>query len=108
MGGCHKSPIGVAEGKAAIKQCQAVRICPVTNGLPTAMTEKSFKKLCKQAREQDRLAGALDNRAWKFTHCASCKGKQYPHELRIVPLAELERARKKRESREMQQHSPAR
>jgi hypothetical protein len=102
----QKSPIGPVEGRVAIQQCRAVKLCPVTNGLPTVMSQVGFKKACKQAREQEKLSGALDARPYKFTHCATCKGKRLPQELRAVSLAELVGTHKK--SREMQQHSPAR
>jgi predicted metal-binding protein len=87
-------------------QLQAVRICPVTNGLPTTMTLEGFKAACERCREQDRHT-YYAARGYKFTWCDVCQGKMLPKELRVMRLQDLEQ-RRTAKSREMLAHSPAR
>jgi hypothetical protein len=70
-----------------------LKMCPVTNGLPTRMTKPGFDGLCKaQQSASGRWAhGVLDRRQGKVPYCAVCKGKRLPAELEIVKLADLKK-----------------
>lgn len=93
------------EGKAkVIKGLQGIKICPVTNGLPTTMTLEGFKAACDRCREQDKHQ-LYHAKTYKHTWCDTCQGKQQPGELRIVPLSQLREKREaKRRGQEMRQH----
>lgn len=82
-----------------IKGFQAVKICPVTNGLPTTMTLAGFTAACDRCRDQDRH-GYDGQRAYKYTWCDTCDGRQRPKELRIVSLSRLEAERQARRERQ--------
>jgi hypothetical protein len=74
--------------KQVITRLQAIEICPVTNGLPTTMTQRGFKAACQAQRLQSKTAYG-EQRAYKYTFCNVCKGKKLPQELRIATLKEL-------------------
>lgn len=89
-----KGMFTIAQRKDVVNKLQGVKICPVTNGLPSTMTAKGFAEACERAQLQDRQ-GYAGKRAYKFTLCDACQGKRPPRELTIVSLGEL--AEKERE-----------
>ena len=101
----RKNDLYGIEGTAnSVKKLQAIKICPITSGLPTTMTLEGFQAACERSREQDRH-NYDGQRAYKYTWCDTCQGRKMPKELRIVPLSQLrERREAKRRSQEMRQH----
>ncbi|WP_028318448.1 hypothetical protein [Desulfobulbus elongatus] len=81
-----------AERMEMRKKLSGGKICPVTNGLPTVMSEEGFRTACERRREQDRHEWS-ERRPYKYTWCDECRGKQRPDELRIVNLAAMIAAR---------------
>ncbi|WP_310598818.1 hypothetical protein [Desulfobulbus sp.] len=84
---------GIGDHAEVNKRLRAVKICPVTNGLPTTMTLEGFQAACEKCREQDR-AGWDEQHHYKHTWCDTCQGKKRPRELRIESLAKLAGKRK--------------
>lgn len=96
--------------KKTVQKLQSMKICPVTNGLPTTMTLDGFKEACERCREQDRH-GWEESRAYKHTWCDTCQGNRRPKELRIISLEKLIRDRKammNAKGRGVRHHSQAR
>ncbi len=92
------------------KKLRALETCPVTGGLPTAMTLDGFTSACTLIREQAKPS-SWDKRCYKQTWCDTCQGKKLPKELRVLSLEKLKKQRvlsQYMKSREMRQHSPAR
>ena len=84
---------GKESNSKTIRKLQAIKICPVTSGLPTTMTLEGFQAACERSREADRH-NYDSQRAYKYTWCDTCQGKKMPRELRIVSLDKLRAARK--------------
>ena len=66
------------------------KLCPITFGMPTKMTEKGFKRSClEMQREIIRVhRGAMNSRTINCA-CTVCKGMHKPAELEIMTLAEI-------------------
>ena len=92
-----KGAMTIEQRQAAIKSLRAVKICPVTNSLPTTMTAEGFEAACERYREADKHQ-LYHARAYKHTWCDTCQGKQRPQELQIVSLAKLTRHRRRKEA----------
>lgn len=90
----RKNELYGVEGTAnSARKLRAIKICPISSGLPTTMTLEGFKAACERSREQDRH-NYDGQRAYKFTWCDTCQGEKMPGELRIVSLEKLRAARK--------------
>lgn len=59
-----------------------VFMCPITNGLPTRMLQKTAKKLCDHHQQTLKEAYKQGERMVQF-QCGPCAG-QFPAELEII------------------------
>lgn len=69
-----------------------IKQCPVTGGVPTRMTEASFKRACAGHRRQTGKTSynyQIKERKVDLSACARCKGKKRPTELTIITDEEV-------------------
>ena len=69
-----------------------IKQCPVTGGVPTSMTEASFKRACASHRRQTGKTSynyQIKERKVDLSACALCKGKRRPAELTIITDEEV-------------------
>lgn len=69
-----------------------IKQCPVTGGVPTRMTEASFKRACAGHRRQTGKTSynyQIKEREVDLSACARCKGKKRPTELTIITDEEV-------------------
>jgi len=69
------------------RRLMAFGCCPVTGGLPTRMTKKSFKKLCEHWRTKGETFSQGDGRKFSLI-CGKCGGNK-PRELKYLPVKHL-------------------
>jgi hypothetical protein len=74
---------------AEVSRRLVVRICPVTGGRPTKMTEATFMRLCAANRKTEAATEFGHQYHVSCAFCAICKGNQRPKELTIISLEEM-------------------
>ena len=74
---------------AEVSRRLVVRICPVTGGRPTKMTEATFMRLCAANRKTEQATEFGHQYHVSCALCAICKGNQRPKELTIISLDDM-------------------
>lgn len=67
----------------------SVKVCPITMGNPTSMTEQSFRAMCAKLNRERKLKPGHNYSQYETTiydgHCKKCGGK-FPPELTIINI----------------------